>query len=120
MSRHPRMLSRVDLPEPEDPMTVTNSPSVMVNVTPRRAWTVSSPTVKSRLISSSLIISFIAVLLSWRTGHERAALLRSGRFHDICRNCHFQTEHHLFPLVQTGEDFGHVPVRGSGRDCRRA
>ena len=60
VSRQPRVLSRVDLPEPEEPMMVTNSPSVMVNDTSLSAWTVSSPTMKSRQISSNLIISLMA------------------------------------------------------------
>ena len=37
VSRQPSVLSRVDLPEPEVPMMVTNSPSRMENDTPRRA-----------------------------------------------------------------------------------
>ena len=43
-------ISYVDFPEPDVPMMVTNSPSRMVNETPRRACTVSSPTWKLRLI----------------------------------------------------------------------
>jgi hypothetical protein len=30
----------VDLPDPEGPITATNSAASMVRVTPRRAWTV--------------------------------------------------------------------------------
>ena len=44
VSRQPRVFNSVDLPEPDVPMMVTNSPSVMEKETPRRAWTVSSPT----------------------------------------------------------------------------
>ena len=65
VSRQPRVLSSVDLPEPEEPMMVTNSPSVMVKDTPLSAWTVSSPTMKSRRISSSLIISLMAGGFIW-------------------------------------------------------
>jgi len=51
VSRQPRMLSRVDLPDPLVPMMVTNSPSAMSNDIPRRACTVSFPTWKSRRMS---------------------------------------------------------------------
>ena len=50
VSRQPSVFSKVDFPEPDVPMMVTNSPSRMVNETPRRACTVSSPTWKLRLI----------------------------------------------------------------------
>ena len=34
---------RVDLPEPEGPMTATYSPFWMAKLTPRRAWISSAP-----------------------------------------------------------------------------
>ena len=37
VSRQPSVFSSVDLPEPDVPIMVTNSPSVMVNETPRNA-----------------------------------------------------------------------------------
>ena len=47
--------------EPDVPMTVTNSPRLMANDTPRKACTVSSPTTKSRRICSSRITSSIGI-----------------------------------------------------------
>src|ERR1700731_1654043 len=44
--RPPRMLKRVDLPEPEEPTTAMNSPLATWRSTPRRAWTSTSPTRK--------------------------------------------------------------------------
>ncbi len=37
------MFIRVDLPEPDGPITATDSPSLMVSETSRRAWTSTSP-----------------------------------------------------------------------------
>src|SRR3989344_634210 len=37
VSRHPRMCISVDLPEPEGPITATNSPSLILNDAPLRA-----------------------------------------------------------------------------------
>ena len=51
VSRQPRILSMVYFPEPLVPMMVTNAPSDISNATPRKAWTVSEPTWKSRRIS---------------------------------------------------------------------
>ncbi len=48
VSRQPSWLSRVDFPEPDVPIMVTNSPAWMSNDTPRRAYTVSSPTMNLR------------------------------------------------------------------------
>ena len=59
------VFSNVLFPEPEVPMIVTNSPSRIVNDTPRRAWTVSSPTWKSRFILSNVIISFMTQTISY-------------------------------------------------------
>ena len=42
-SRQPRMCMRVDLPEPDGPMTATYSPASMVKETPRSASTSSDP-----------------------------------------------------------------------------
>src|SRR6185312_9620427 len=44
-SRQPRMCIRVDLPEPEGPVTARNSPSWTSSDTPRNARTSTSPTV---------------------------------------------------------------------------
>ena len=44
------MCNSVDLPEPDVPMMVTNSPSPIENDTPRSACTVSSPTWKFRFM----------------------------------------------------------------------
>ncbi len=43
VSRHPRMLSKVDFPEPDAPMIATNSPVSMRSDTPSSACTGSSP-----------------------------------------------------------------------------
>ena len=34
---------KVDLPEPDGPITATNSPAAMSRLTPRSAWTSCSP-----------------------------------------------------------------------------
>ena len=65
VSRHPNWLSRVDFPEPDLPMMVTNSPSCILNDTPLRAWTVSSPTMKSRLTFCSSITTFFSVIIHY-------------------------------------------------------
>ena len=44
LSRQPRMCMNVDLPEPDGPVTHTNSPDSTSTATPRRAWTWMSPT----------------------------------------------------------------------------
>lgn len=62
VSRHPNVFNKVDLPEPDVPMMVTNSPSLMVKETPRKACTISSPTKKSRLMLCSSI-TFLLILL---------------------------------------------------------
>ena len=51
-SRPPARLSRVDLPEPEGPMTATISPGCTVRWSPRRAWTAASPRPWMRLTST--------------------------------------------------------------------
>src|SRR4051812_10090093 len=43
-SRHPRMCISVDLPEPDGPVTATNSPASTSRFAPRSARTVTSPT----------------------------------------------------------------------------
>lgn len=48
--QQPSMFNSVDLPEPDVPMMVTNSPSPIENDTPRSACTVSSPTWKFRFM----------------------------------------------------------------------
>src|SRR5438270_440802 len=43
LSRPARMCMRVDLPEPDAPMTAVNCPAGTSRVTPRSAWTADSP-----------------------------------------------------------------------------
>ena len=50
------MFINVDLPEPDEPMMAINSPRRTVRLTPRSAWTVTSPRVKARVTSSILMI----------------------------------------------------------------
>ena len=51
----------VDLPEPDGPMTATNSPASMLTVTPRRAWTRRGPNAYS-LARSCVSMSVAATL----------------------------------------------------------
>jgi hypothetical protein len=43
VSRQPRMVMKVDFPDPDGPMTATISPARISTETPRSAWTVYSP-----------------------------------------------------------------------------
>src|SRR4051794_40415479 len=53
---------RVDLPEPDDPMTATNSPGSTTRSMPRNAVTSMSPTAKVRVTSTTLMIGCVMAL----------------------------------------------------------
>src|SRR5271156_57264 len=73
--RPPRMLNKVDLPEPEEPTTARNSPLATSRSTPRRAWTSTSPTRKG-LVSCRMWMMGAALLSgASRTGLAALALL---------------------------------------------
>ena len=48
------MFISVDLPDPDEPMMATNSPCPTVRLTPRSAWTVTSPRMNVRVTFSIL------------------------------------------------------------------
>src|SRR5262245_61666912 len=80
-SRQPMMFIIVDLPEPDGPITATNSPLRTSNDTPRNAWTSTSPVLYVLWASSiRMTAGFVAEL----NGHLLEFLLRSRR-HPACR-----------------------------------
>ena len=99
-------------------MMVTNSPSQIVNDTPRRACTVSSPTTKfRRMCSSSMmgrcamaLLLFILVLVG-RAGHEGGAFLVARGGFVLSRRgggCGF--EHYGGALLGAGDYLGECAV----------
>src|SRR5262245_10403674 len=93
VSRQPTMFMRVDLPEPDGPMTATYSPSTMRNETPARACTSSAPTRYVRCRSTS----------SRRTptgGSLAAARVASARLLDVHSLTRLEVAKHL---IRTGD-----------------
>src|SRR5205814_1836294 len=61
VSKPPMMCASVDLPDPDGPVTATNSPAPMVTLTRSSAWIVSSPMRYRRMTSCSSMTTGIGV-----------------------------------------------------------
>src|SRR5262245_12778546 len=78
------MFMKVDLPLPEAPTTATNAPFSISSVTPRRAWTVTSPSVWvlrrsiTRTPGGAPAAELTAASLPALLGPERLGLERVG------------------------------------------
>lgn len=61
------MCMNVDLPEPDGPVTATNSPRWTSRLTPRSAFTSTSPTmyVFTRLRTEMTVVNLVTFLGSW-------------------------------------------------------
>src|SRR5262249_61352277 len=73
LSRQPRIAISVDLPEPDGPISATNSPRSTVRSIPRNAWTAAPLEPKTFVRPWVLMMGFILglrYLPSTRGGHE--------------------------------------------------
>src|SRR5712691_5672969 len=97
-SRHPTMCMKVDLPEPDGPVTARNSPRWTSRFTPRSAFTSTSPTtyVLTRFLTAMTTAmegalpasaAGTAALRQQRISGSRAAALRPRRA-DAGDPCH--------------------------------
>src|SRR5262249_16716009 len=114
VSRQPSRFMNVDFPEPEGPITATNSPAAMSRLTPRRAWTRCSPSryvfTRSRTAMSAGPSGEVMASESEARATRGSRAPRAGRRPD---------EDFLARLQIPRDDLGVCPVRQPHHDGYR-